>query len=156
MRCHCPRTHTTVPREVPGRVRTCKTGESRSSNSSKSRRNRRSTRSNARCRWMVRSSWCRGCQIYLLNPVQDKSRTRVDGTCNVQKLVSPLRSVQGSSARHTPLERKESWHRLWLPSFVAEKMCCRSCVSNVGTVQLDAWVRQLLTGRVRQTTQVRS
>ena len=22
---------------------------------------------------MVRSSWCRGCQIYLLNPVQDRS-----------------------------------------------------------------------------------
>ena len=29
-------------------------------------------------------------------------------------------------------------------------------LSNVGTVQLDAWMRQLLTGRVRQTTQVRS
>ena len=24
-------------------------------------------------RWMVKISWCRGCQIYLLNPVQDRS-----------------------------------------------------------------------------------
>ena len=30
---------------------------------------------------------------------------------------------------------------------VTEKMCCQSCVSSVGTVQLDAWERQLLTGR---------
>ena len=40
--------------------------------------------------------------------------------------------------------------------FVTEKMCCRSCVSNAETVQLDSWERQLLTGRVRRTTQIRS
>ena len=33
---------------------------------------------------------------------------------------------------------------------MTEKMCCRSCVSSVGTVQLDAWERQFLTGRERQ------
>ena len=37
---------------------------------------------------------------------------------------------------------------------VTEKMCCQSCVSSVGTVQPDAWERQLLTGRERQITRV--
>ena len=39
---------------------------------------------------------------------------------------------------------------------VTEKVCCRSCVPNAETVQLDAWERQLSTGRVRRTAQVRS
>ena len=39
---------------------------------------------------------------------------------------------------------------------VTEGMCCRSCVSSVGTVQLDAWERQLLTGRERQTAFIKS
>ena len=39
---------------------------------------------------------------------------------------------------------------------VAEKMCCRSCVSNVGTVQLVVWEQQLLTGRERQIMRVHS
>ena len=39
-------------------------------------------------------------------------------------------------------------------SFSTEKMCCQPCVSSIGTVQLDTWERQLLTGRVRQTTRV--
>ena len=75
----------------------------------------------------------------------------------MQKLVSPLRSVEGSSARTHP-ERKESCQKLastMASLVVTEKMCCQSCVSNVGTVQPDAWVRQLLTGRVRQTVRVR-
>ena len=58
-----------------------------------------------------------------------------------------------------PHEKKESCLKLasiMASLVVAEKMCCRSCVSNVGTVQLDAWERQLLTGRVRQTTRVHS
>ena len=37
---------------------------------------------------------------------------------------------------------------------VTEKMFCQSCVSSVGTVQPDAWERQLLTGRERQITRV--
>ena len=49
-----------------------------------------------------------------------------------------------------PHERKESCQKM----NVTEKMCCRSCVSSVGTVQQYAWERQLLTGRVRQTTRV--
>ena len=36
---------------------------------------------------------------------------------------------------------------------VTEKMCCQSYVSSVGTVQPDAWERQL-TGRERQITRV--
>ena len=41
----------------------------------------------------------------------------VDGTCSVEKLVSPLRSVEGSSARtRFPRGRRVAgnWHRLWL------------------------------------------
>ena len=61
MRYHCLRIQTIAPRGVAGRVRTCKIGESRSR---RSRRSRRSARS------MVTS---RGCQIFLLNPVRDRS-----------------------------------------------------------------------------------
>ena len=38
--------------------------------------------------------------------------------------------------------------------FVTKKMCCRSCVSSVGTVQLVVWEQQLLTGRERQIMRV--
>ena len=37
---------------------------------------------------------------------------------------------------------------------VTKKICCRFCVSSVGTVQLDEWERQRLTGRERQITRV--
>ena len=37
---------------------------------------------------------------------------------------------------------------------VTKKMCCRSCVSSVGTVQLVVWEQQLLTGRERQIMRV--
>ena len=61
-------------------------------------------------------------------------RTRVDGTRSVQKLVSPLRVVELSSARSRfPRGRRvaRNWHRLWLaPLVVSEKMCCRSRVSH--------------------------
>ena len=53
-----------------------------------------------------------------------------------------------------PHERMESCLKsasIMASVVVTEKMCCRSCVSSVGTVQLDAWERQLLTGRDRQT-----
>ena len=56
-------------------------------------------------------------------------------------------------------ERKEScqkWASTMASLVVTEKMCCRSCVSSVGTVRMDASVRLLLTGRVRQTTRVLS
>ena len=52
-----------------------------------------------------------------------------------------------------PHERKESCLKLAsiMASLVAtKKMCCRSCVSGVGTVQLVVWEQQLLTGRERQ------
>ena len=69
-------------------------------------------------------------------------RTRVDGTRSVQKLVSPLRCVEGSSARTLLHERMESCQAsasIMDSLVVTEKMCCRSCASRVGTVQLDAW-----------------
>ena len=47
-------------------------------------------------------------------------------------------------------ERKESCLKLasiMASLVVTEKMCCRSCVSSVGTVQLVVWEQQLLTGR---------
>ena len=87
MRCHCLEIQN---RGVAGWVRTCETGESRSS--------RRSTRVQEevheiqkfqekheiqefeeehmiQCEmmWMVTRQWCRGCQIFLLNPVRDRS-----------------------------------------------------------------------------------
>ena len=56
-----------------------------------------------------------------------------------------------------PHERKESCLKLasiMASLAVTKKMCCRSCVSSVGTVQLDAWERQLLTRRERQIMRV--
>ena len=64
-------------------------------------------------------------------------------------VVALRRSVE---RMHTLPERKESCLKLaWTmaSSVVTEQMCCRSCVSNAETAQLDAWERQLLTGRVR-------
>ena len=40
-----------------------------------------------------------------------------------------------------------SWCRHCVAS-KADKMCCRSCTSSVGTVQLDAWVRQFVDRKV--------
>ena len=60
---------------------------------------------------------------------------------------------------HTLPERKERCPKvaqLVASLVVTEKMCFRSCVSNAETVKLDAWERQLLTGRVRRTTRVRT
>ena len=51
-------------------------------------------------------------------------------------------------------ELLEIWHLIMASLVVTEKMCCQSCVSIVGTVQPDAWERQLLTGRERQITRV--
>ena len=54
-------------------------------------------------------------------------------------------------------KRKESCLKLaslMASLVVAKKMCCRSCVSSVGTVQLVVWEQQLLTGRERQIMRV--
>ena len=79
---------------------------------------------------------------------------KLTGHGSVQKLVSPLRSSEGSSSR----TRFPGGRRVARTSslVVTEKMCCRSCVSNAEAVQLDAWERQLWTGRERRTTRVRS
>ena len=56
-----------------------------------------------------------------------------------------------------PHERKESCLKLasiMTSLVVTKKMCCRSCVSSVGTVQLVVWEQQLLTGRERQIMRV--
>ena len=50
-------------------------------------------------------------------------------------------------------EKKEScltFASITAPLVVTKKVCCRSCVSSVGTVQLVVWEPQLLTGRERQ------
>ena len=79
MRCHCPRTQTIVPWGVAGRVRTCKTGESRSRRSRQIQEEQDEQEEHTiQCeimRWMVKRSWCRGCQVYLVDPVQDRSPT---------------------------------------------------------------------------------
>ena len=53
---------------VAGRVRTRKTGEIQIQKIQEEH-----TIQCEMMRWMVKSSWCRGCQVYLLNPVQDRS-----------------------------------------------------------------------------------
>ena len=56
-----------------------------------------------------------------------------------------------------PHERKASCQKsasAMASLVVTKKMCCRSCVSSVETVQLDALERQLLTGRERQIMQL--
>ena len=53
-----------------------------------------------------------------------------------------------------PHERKESCLKLASIMASSKKMCCRSCVSSVGTVQLVVWEQQLLTGRERQIMRV--
>ena len=56
-----------------------------------------------------------------------------------------------------PHERKESCLKLasiMASLVVTKKMCCRSCVSNVGTIQLVVCEQQLLTGRERQIMRV--
>ena len=58
---------------------------------------------------------------------------------------------------HTLPEKKESCLKLasiTCSLVVTEMMCCQSCASSVGTVQPDAWERQLLTGRERQIMRV--
>ena len=92
-------------------------------------------------------------------PPQPSARQIVEheltGTCSVQKLVPSLRCVEGSSACAFFTRKKESCLKsapIMASLVVTEKMCCQSCVSSVGTVQPDAWERQLLTGRERQIT----
>ena len=50
--------------------------------------------------------------------------------------------------------KKERSASIMASLVVTEKMCCQSCVSSVGTVQLVVWEQQLLTGRERQITRV--
>ena len=85
-----------------------------------------------------------GAEFMIHRVLRLSARRRVDGTCSARKLVSPLRSVERSSARSRFLERKESCHNLAsiVSSLaVTEKMCCRSCVSkcrNISTGCLAA------------------
>ena len=81
--------------------------------------------------WMVKSSWCRGCRIYLLNPAQDRSLNtcRRDMQCTEAGVAIALR--RRVERTHTLPERKESCQKLasTVASLVViEKMCCRSCV----------------------------
>ena len=76
-------------------------------------------------------------------------------TCTEAGVVIALR--RRVERTRIPHERKESCLKLAsiMASLVAtKKMCCRSCVSSVGTVQLVAWEQQLLTGRERQIMRV--
>ena len=54
---------------------------------------------------------------------------------------------KGRPHAHSWKERCQKLASIMASLVVTEKMCCRSCVSSVGTVQLDVWERQLLTGR---------
>ena len=150
MRCHCPRTQTTVPRGDAGLVRTCKTGKTKPEDP--------------------------GGAGGALDPMRDDDDA-VDGE---ELMVPRVPSLPPEPSGRQIAEHELTGHavyRSWcrhrvasngrahahssreegeLPEIGTEKMCCRSCVSKVGTVQLDAWVRQLLTGRVRRTTRVRS
>ena len=140
MRCHCLKN-----RGFAGRVRTCKTGESssrRSRRSSRSISSRRSARSNARRCGLVTRQKCQGCQTFLLSSqCRTDRRTRVDGTrAEAGVAIALRRRVEHT---HTLPERKESCQKSASTAaslVVAEKMCCRSCVSNVGTVQVEAWL----------------
>ena len=60
--CHC-----LSPRECSRPVRTCETGKIQK------KIQEDQEEYTIQCEAKVKSSWCRGCQIYLLNPVQDRS-----------------------------------------------------------------------------------
>ena len=69
-------------------------------------------------------------------------------------VIALRRSVERMRTLH---EKKESCLKsasIMASLVVTEKRCCQSCVSSVGTVQPDAWERQLLTGRERQITRI--
>ena len=55
---------------------------------------------------MVKRQWCRGCQIFLLNPVQARqiAEHELTGTCSVQKLVSSFRASKGRAHAHSSRE----------------------------------------------------
>ena len=53
--------------------------------------------------------------------------------------------VEGVERMRIPHERKESclkWASIMASLVVTKKLCCRSCVSSVGTVQLAVWEQQ--------------
>ena len=134
MRCHCPRTQTIVPRRVAGRGPNPKDRRIQ-----KPQEEHEIQKFQGRGRviqremtWMVDEAMVP--RVPNLPPelsARQIGRTRVDGTCSVQKLVSPLRCVEGSSARTTLPERKESCLKLasiMASLVVTKKMCCRSYV----------------------------
>ena len=122
MRCHCLRIQTIVPRGVAGQVRTRKTGESR-------------TRSSGGANDPMRDD-VDGEEAMVPRCKTDR-RPRVDGTRSVQKAGVAIALRRRVERMRIPHERKESCVKLTLimaSLVVTEKMCCRSCVSSVGTV----------------------
>ena len=149
MRCHCPRTQTIVPRGTAGPVRTCKTGNPDSEDPGGAHE-------------PVRDDATDGEELMVPRapnlPPEPSARQIVEheltGHAVYRSWCRHCVASEGRAHAHSSREEGE------LPKIGidygffgrgGEDVLPTLCVK----CQLDAWLRQLLTGRVRQTTQVR-
>ena len=157
MRCRCLEIQN---RGVAGRVRTCKTGESRSEVPGGARDPQVPGGAHDPMRDDLDGDKAMVPRMPNLPP-QPSARQIVEheltGHAVYRSWCRHCVASKGRAHAYSSREKKDSCLKsasIMASLVVTEKMCCQRYVSSVGTVQPDAWERQLLTGRERQITRV--